>query len=427
MSIQVNEITSAEYPLLEKFLYNAIFLPPSVEPPPHEIVFEPEIHIYIKDFGCKDDCGVVAEQEGKIIGAAWTRIIPAYGHIDNDTPELSISVLPDYRGQGVGTMMMTRLFDLLHEHGYKRTSLSVQKDNPAVRFYQRLGYEIAGEKLDHVGHEDYIMVKELFANLRDVELARSLSADTTELLPYLPYVLQDYWELGSDPDVMARLIEKHISLSDGIRILDLACGKGAVSVKIANRLGVSVKGIDITHAFIEYAEQKAKEYGVDDLCEFVIGDINEAVKTERDYDCVILGAVGPGVLGGPAETLKKLKAVMKPGGYILIEEGYIPDEGNREKIRYNKDIHLTKQQWMDVFKDADLDLVETASGFGEGDLDSVSGMAAITARANELIEKYPDKKAMFEGYVRDQQNEYDDISDSLICVTWVLRKKQKVI
>jgi len=45
--------------------------------------------------------------------------------------------------------------------GYKRTSLSVQQNNPAVRFYERLGYTITDEKLDHAGHEDYIMVKEL--------------------------------------------------------------------------------------------------------------------------------------------------------------------------------------------------------------------------------------------------------------------------
>lgn len=60
------------------------------------------------------------------------------------------------------------------------------------------------------------------------KLAAALSAETTELLPFLPYILQDFWELGSDPAVMAELINKHISLSESTRILDLACGKGAV-------------------------------------------------------------------------------------------------------------------------------------------------------------------------------------------------------
>jgi len=164
MSINVREITKIEYPVLEDFLYNAIYIPEGEEWPPREIIFEPEIYIYVKDFGLDSDCGVVAEHNGKTIGAAWTRIVPAYGHLDEDTPELAISVLSDYRSQGVGSMLMNHLFELLHERGYKRTSLSVQKNNPAVRFYERLGYKITDEKLDHAGHEDYIMVKDLDEN-----------------------------------------------------------------------------------------------------------------------------------------------------------------------------------------------------------------------------------------------------------------------
>jgi ribosomal protein S18 acetylase RimI-like enzyme len=159
--LQIRQIKQEEYPILEEFLYNAIFLPPNAEPVPREIIFEPEIYVYVKDFGGKDDCGVVAEQDGQIIGAAWTRIIPAYGHIDNETPELAISVLPNFRGKGIGSEMMQTLFDLLRELGYKQTSLSVQKDNPAVRFYKRLGYEITGERLDHANHEDFLMIKNL--------------------------------------------------------------------------------------------------------------------------------------------------------------------------------------------------------------------------------------------------------------------------
>lgn len=84
-----------------------------------------------------------------------TRIIPAYGHIDNETPELAISVLPEFRGYGIGTRLVENLFGLLRKNGYKRTTLSVQKDNPAIHLYQRLGYIIADERLDHVGYEDY--------------------------------------------------------------------------------------------------------------------------------------------------------------------------------------------------------------------------------------------------------------------------------
>jgi len=96
-----------------------------------------------------------------IVGMAWTRIIPAYGNIDSQTPELAISILPEYRGRGTGMDLMNSLFELLRKRGYSRTSLSVQQNNPAVRFYKRLGYVVTDEKIDHTGHEDFIMVKNL--------------------------------------------------------------------------------------------------------------------------------------------------------------------------------------------------------------------------------------------------------------------------
>ena len=253
-------------------------------------------------------------------------------------------------------------------------------------------------------------------------LVRSLSWETTELLPFLPYLLQDFWELGSDPDVMAYLIGKYVDISAETKILDLACGKGAVSVKVAKKLNVRVKGIDLMPEFIEYAAQKAKEYNVEDLCEFLVDDINEAVTTEKGYDCVVFGAAGVDVFGGPTEALRKLKATVKPGGFILIEEGYIPPDSKRDDIRYNAGAYYPEQFWMDLFRDSGLELIETASGHSEGALDSDSGMAAITARADELIEKYPEKKTILEGYVSNQRNEYADIGDSLVCVTWILRK-----
>jgi len=162
-SAKIRGIQESEYGWLTEFLYQAIFIPEGMELPPREIINDPEIFIYIKDFGKQDgDLGVVAEKNGQIVGAAWARIIPAFGHINNETPELAISILPEFRSVGIGTKLMRKLFATLRANGYQRTSLSVQKDNPAVRFYKRLGYEITDEKKDHAGHGDYIMIKELY-------------------------------------------------------------------------------------------------------------------------------------------------------------------------------------------------------------------------------------------------------------------------
>ena len=110
------------------------------------------------------------------------------------------------------------------------------------------------------------MVKELHPTKKGIEekLARSLTAETTELLLFMPYLLKDFWELCSDPDVMIKLIEKHVNITENMRILDLACGKGAVSVRIAQKLRVSVKGIlksllNLLRVTLEFLT-KRKEY-----------------------------------------------------------------------------------------------------------------------------------------------------------------------
>ena len=147
MNTIIRKIRPEEHDLLREFLYQAIYLPEGMEPPPRSVVDLPELQVYIADFGTRPgDHGLVAEVEKKVIGAAWCRIMADYGHIDNDTPSLAISLLPEYRGLGIGTRLLNDLLLLLQEHGYLRASLSVQKENPALRLYQRTGFRIVAER-----------------------------------------------------------------------------------------------------------------------------------------------------------------------------------------------------------------------------------------------------------------------------------------
>ena len=147
MNTIIRKIRPEEHDLLREFLYQAIYLPEGMEPPPRSVVDLPELQVYIADFGTRpgDHC-IVAEAAGKVVGAAWCRIMADYGHIDNDTPSLAISLLPEYRGLGIGTQLLNALLLLLRENGYQRASLSVQKENPALRLYQRAGFRILAEK-----------------------------------------------------------------------------------------------------------------------------------------------------------------------------------------------------------------------------------------------------------------------------------------
>lgn len=151
------ELKPSEYELLKAFTYEAIYIPEGVEPPDFSIVELPELSLYYDDFGSREaDYCVVADDEGAVAGAAWTRIMDDYGHVDNDTPSLAIAVLSEYRGQGIGSRLIQELQELLIHRGYKRISLSVQKTNYAVRLYKRAGFRAIGEN-----DEEFIMVCEL--------------------------------------------------------------------------------------------------------------------------------------------------------------------------------------------------------------------------------------------------------------------------
>lgn len=140
--MNIRPIKTREIPLLTEFLYEAIFQKDEREPVPRTILQEPGIFLYIDEFGTlPDDYCLVAEVDDKIVGAVWVRCIKGYGHIDDEVPEFAISVYPEHRGRGIGTRLLNAMLDSLREKGVALASLSVQKDNPAKRLYQRAGFE----------------------------------------------------------------------------------------------------------------------------------------------------------------------------------------------------------------------------------------------------------------------------------------------
>ena len=157
MQAVLRELRKDETGLLKDFLYEAIFVPEGVEAPDRSIIERPELALYYKDFGTgpADNC-IVAEADGKVVGAVWTRIMDDYGHVKDDIPSFAISLYKEYRGKGLGTQMMRQMLQLLKSQGYKKASLAVQKANYAVKMYEKAGFKTVNEN-----DEEYIMVCEL--------------------------------------------------------------------------------------------------------------------------------------------------------------------------------------------------------------------------------------------------------------------------
>lgn len=160
-NVTIREIKQSELGILEDMLYEAIYQPDKKNLIPRSVLNIPEVNAYICNFGKKkDDYCLVADSNRKIVGAVWVRIISGdikgYAYIDDHTPEFAISLFEEYRNQGIGTRLMTAMIDYLRKNGYKQTSLSVKKENYAVKLYHKMGFEVIWED-----DEDYLMVVNL--------------------------------------------------------------------------------------------------------------------------------------------------------------------------------------------------------------------------------------------------------------------------
>lgn len=248
----------------------------------------------------------------------------------------------------------------------------------------------------------------------ETKLAESLSSSSTELIPFLPYLLQDSYELGSSPHDMLQIIQKHLPNPQKLKVLDLACGKGAVSIGLANSLKCQVKGIDLMPDFIEVAKSVAVREHIEAYCQFEVGDINQSIHIEKDYDLVIYGAVGT-VLNSPEETLYKLSKTLKKGGYVLLDDGYSLIEPNPP--------YLTRDAWLAVIQNAGYGVVAEilSDETFEGVLDEQIQM--ISKRVFELCHQYPNQRDLFLDYLKNQETEVEMLTTELKGVTLLLKKQ----
>lgn len=128
--------------------------PAGLRLPADEVLVRPGLARYVAGFPRSGDTGVVLEQEGELMGAAWVRLFaadsPGYGWVDADTPELSVGVVEQARGRGLGTLAVHAAMRAAWRGGFDEVSLSVAAANPARRLYERCGFRVVGVGSDHV-------------------------------------------------------------------------------------------------------------------------------------------------------------------------------------------------------------------------------------------------------------------------------------
>ena len=104
---------------------------------------------YVDNWGREGDLAIIEHETGNRVGAAWLRLFttdePGYGFVDEQTPELTIAIVPSRRRHGLGQELIDALLEKARAEGHAAVSLSVEADSPAVAFYERNGFEPVGK------------------------------------------------------------------------------------------------------------------------------------------------------------------------------------------------------------------------------------------------------------------------------------------
>jgi ribosomal protein S18 acetylase RimI-like enzyme len=103
----------------------------------------------VEGWGRRGDAALIAIEGFQPVAAAWYRLFrpsePGYGFVDEQTPELTIAVVPSRRGRGHGDELLSALIEHARREGFDAISLSVEPDNPALNLYERHGFAKVGE------------------------------------------------------------------------------------------------------------------------------------------------------------------------------------------------------------------------------------------------------------------------------------------
>lgn len=151
MNIHIRLATDSDVPFLWEMLYQALFIPEGQERPSRDILKLPELARCLENWGRDGDTAFIAtDEDNQSLGAVWLRLFNdqyrTYGYVDEKTPILGIALFPEYRGMGVGTLLLQEVFNHAKKFDVPSISLSVNPENPARRLYERHGFAHVGEE-----------------------------------------------------------------------------------------------------------------------------------------------------------------------------------------------------------------------------------------------------------------------------------------
>ena len=159
-NLHIRPVQPSDEAFLWRMLYYAAHMEQDGAPFPDGAKSNPYLARYVQNWGASSDLGLIGEHAGVSVGAVWSRILePEVGQpvAAEQLPELAAAVEPDYLGHGIGTRLLAAYLEAARQH-FPAVTLTVRAGNPALRLYQRAGFEITGEIVNRVGTRSFAMM-----------------------------------------------------------------------------------------------------------------------------------------------------------------------------------------------------------------------------------------------------------------------------
>jgi SAM-dependent methyltransferase len=157
----------------------------------------------------------------------------------------------------------------------------------------------------------------------------------------------------------ARLVKRLLKARKGMRVLDIPCGMGRLTIPLA-RTGLEMTGVDLAERFVRRARREARKQNAD--ARFICRDMRR-IDFEKEFDAAFnwFGSFG---YFSDAEMLafcRRLLRALKPGGRFLVEgmnkswllSHFVPESDRtiagvrlQERVRFDGRANRVRATWI---------------------------------------------------------------------------------
>ena len=255
------------------------------------------------------------------------------------------------------------------------------------------------------------------------ELVAETFGAEPELLPLLPALLADLEALGSSPEKVVTILGESAELPQRAAVVDLGCGKGAISIAIARELGYQVRGVDLFEPFLKEAVAGARAASVDHLCSFEVADIRDVVQELDLFDATVFAGVGAGLYGDYSDCIGAIRLCTRPDGYIVISDCFlkqsIPPNTKFKGYEYYQP-HDEMVRQLTAHGDAMVrEILVSSEEFTQQNLHD---LGSIRKRVQGLSGTQPQYRDQLKKFLRSQEAEYDFLNNATTEAIWLLRR-----